>query len=41
MDETEKCEGCGEPAVTFDSEGVPLCKICAELPNDETDTQDK
>jgi hypothetical protein len=29
----DKCENCSEPATTFDSEGVPLCKICVELLN--------
>ncbi len=28
----EKCEGCGDPATTFDTEGVPLCARCAALP---------
>jgi hypothetical protein len=35
----EKCEGCGEPSVGYDSEGVPLCAECAAIcldPNDES-----
>lgn len=27
-EEPEKCEGCGAPATTSDSEGVPLCNEC-------------
>jgi hypothetical protein len=26
----EICEGCGEPPVTYDSEGIPLCEECAK-----------
>lgn len=29
-EETERCEGCGRPAVTADSDGVPLCRECAD-----------
>lgn len=31
---SEKCEGCGDPAICHDPEGVPLCVECAK-PNDE------
>ena len=29
-DEPERCEGCGKPATTCDSECVPLCGECAD-----------
>jgi hypothetical protein len=28
MNDERKCEGCGAPAVTSDSEGIPLCQAC-------------
>lgn len=28
--EDAKCEGCGKPAVTADSDGIPLCRECAD-----------
>jgi hypothetical protein len=28
FEDEEECESCGEPATTYDSEGVPLCKGC-------------
>ena len=37
-EQPEACEGCATPAVTYDPEGVPLCKECAELPNIQAET---
>ena len=28
MNDERKCEGCGAPAVTSDTEGIPLCQAC-------------
>lgn len=36
-EELEKCEGCGATATTYDSEAVPLCKECSELPDSGED----
>lgn len=33
-EQPEACEGCGALASTRDTEGVPLCKECAQLPDD-------
>lgn len=27
---TERCEGCSEPATTYDAESVPLCRACMD-----------
>lgn len=32
--EDDPCEGCGSPAVTSDSDGVPLCQKCADACKD-------
>lgn len=33
-DDDERCEGCGNPAVTADSDGIPLCRKCADACDD-------
>lgn len=37
----QMCEGCDKaPATTFDSEGIPLCKTCIDLPSEAGSVSD-
>jgi hypothetical protein len=35
------CEGCGAEATTADSEGVPLCRDCAEADFEEVEARER
>lgn len=32
----EPCEGCGKPSVTADSDGIPLCRECADACDEQS-----